>query len=183
MTNTPNPEALSASERKAVLLLHAMSEADRNWLLGQLGSGPSSRILEGLEEVERLGIPRDPQLARQAINAMPKPSQPDHQCVKQASAAQLADILVDEAPETIGLLLRIEAWSWSDELLRLLPPRVQMHLRQHTGTPLPCPPKVAEHLLRELAARLTQQHSLPTAVVAERPTPAARGWFGKRRPT
>lgn len=170
------------NSRRAALVLHALQESDRAWLLASLQ--PSQRsLLEGLvEELQQLGIPTDPSLVDEAIEATAPRSQPTARPVltdaelERADVRVLARILAAEPAPLIARLLRVRPWPWSAELLAQLGDAKRVAIREHlaridesriTGdTPckldlgLLC--RLHEHLIREVqhdnAGRRASQH-------------------------
>lgn len=56
-----------ASARQAALVLHAMQEADRNWILAALMPAQSLSLKSMLVELHELGVPADARLLRQVL--------------------------------------------------------------------------------------------------------------------
>jgi len=61
-----------ASLRRAALLLHSMSDDDREWLLAQVGSIYRARLEPLLAELAELQFPIDPELVRHSLETTPK---------------------------------------------------------------------------------------------------------------
>lgn len=62
------PEAVGIDERRlAALTLHALAEADRLWILGQVSAAQRQALQALLLELEDLGIPRDRSLVEAAL--------------------------------------------------------------------------------------------------------------------
>jgi hypothetical protein len=114
------------NSRRAALVLHALQEPDRAWLLASLQPAQRS-LLEGLvEELQHLGIPTDPSLVDEAIGvtasrsrAVARPASPEAK-LEHADVRRLACILATEPAELTARLLGIRPWPWSAELLAQL---------------------------------------------------------------
>jgi hypothetical protein len=129
----PASEALLAKmahPRQAALLLHALGEDDRRWLLAQLPEAQRLVLEPLLRELRALGIPADQQLLAQlnpgseAVLETPSASSSparDESVVMHASAEHLAPILRGEPPQLIARLLALRSWPWAADLLQLLP--------------------------------------------------------------
>jgi len=121
--------------RHAALLLHAMSPADRDWMLGELPAPERANLLLLLAELEALGIDSDPSLIDDAISgAAPTLSSPatpsaaeersspiSAEAALHALDAQqvrtLAECLKLEPPGLVCELLRLADWPWREDLL------------------------------------------------------------------
>lgn len=134
--------------RQAALLLRAMSEHDRAWVLSQLPAADRATLLPLLGELETLGIPIDEELLRAVrIGADPLAHLPEHgqaaasdeDAILRASPAALASVLLHEPVELTAQLLRIRAWPWQGEVLKLLPAAkaagIRTRLERHPSSP------------------------------------------------
>lgn len=104
---------VAVATRRAALALHAMCDADRAWMLASLPAA-HRRLLEPLlDELQRLGLPRDRELAEGvAEQAAPaaETGVPAHP-LKPAQAAQLAAWLAGEsAPVAARMLAACPGW-------------------------------------------------------------------------
>src|SRR5438105_1901857 len=71
--------APAAPLRKAALLLHAMNEVDRRWMLARVEEPQRTRVVALLEELVALAFPADPELLRESLGrsaASTSPSAP-----------------------------------------------------------------------------------------------------------
>lgn len=66
----------SSGTRRAALTLHALSVADRAWLMRQLSPGQRATMASLLAELDSLGIPRDAALVQEALVGTPAPVVP-----------------------------------------------------------------------------------------------------------
>lgn len=127
--------------RHAALLLHAMPPADRTWALEQLPPAQRAQLAALVEELQLLGIPRDPGLVDQAVNSMANPLSAQQAqdsdarsgdllpSVRQLLAQldsdgcrELAVLLRNEPPVLVARLLARGPWPWENELLAQLGP-------------------------------------------------------------
>lgn len=115
--------------RKAALLLHAMPERDRAWLLGELPDAERKALGALLAELVKLGIPADRGLLDDALAAGEPPATARSsgggavnplERVRAADAGRLAAILRDEPALLVARLLRVEDWPWHKALLAQL---------------------------------------------------------------
>lgn len=89
-----------AGLRRAALALHALGQADREWLLNQLPVPSRQTLGELLAELSELGIPPDDEVIRVALSE----AAPDHP-MSTGEARALCLVLADEAPAVQSLLL------------------------------------------------------------------------------
>ncbi len=107
--------------QKAALNLHGMHAADREWMLEQLSASHRKPLVEMLDELDDLGIPREPILLDE-IAAAPQQAYERNQIkLWNYSAAQLWQVLEPEPNAVIWGLLNGIDWPWCDELLQLMP--------------------------------------------------------------
>ncbi|WP_459569033.1 hypothetical protein, partial [Cupriavidus sp. 8B] len=133
-----------SSARSAALLLHALPEPDRHWLLQRLEPGESDALRPLLAELEEMGIPRDQVLLREVIGSQSYLAQPltktpakaapetfskqgenDAESaivarLKQADPAMLVAMLRHEPAGLIAWLLLLEDWPWRGALVAQL---------------------------------------------------------------
>jgi len=89
-----------AGLRRAALALHALGQADRDWLLEQLPPQPRQTLGGLLAELTELGIAPDVEVIRAALSEKPpEPSLSAHE------ARALCLVLSEEAPAVRSLLL------------------------------------------------------------------------------
>ncbi|CAJ0822596.1 hypothetical protein [Ralstonia flaminis] len=120
--------------RHTALALHAMTAADRVWMLGQLPEHACVQLLALLDELAVLGLPRDRALlaattmvtATSATHA-PKPATDPTQGQLMAQVAALSpdamvEVLRQEPPIFAVTLMAISAWPWRAEVMQRLGP-------------------------------------------------------------
>ncbi|MBX3625329.1 MAG: hypothetical protein KF892_09980 [Rhizobacter sp.] len=130
--------ASSPEMRRAALLLHSMSAADRAWTLEQLSTEDRSRLVPLLSELSGLGIPGDPALVSDALNATAAPGSPHEQPHNTTAQA-----LLREPDRLIVTLLRCGPWAWQASLFAALTPArrrsIEAALRTATEEAAPAP--------------------------------------------
>lgn len=118
--------AMPADDRRVALALHAMAPADRGWMLERLPASARGQLREWLDELESLGVPRDPSLLATARAALPARAQPaGSQAAMIASVAaltpeQVADVLRHEPVALAVALLGISDWPWRQSAIAML---------------------------------------------------------------
>lgn len=160
----PAADPAGASLRKAALLLHAMAEGDRAWILSQLTDGERESIGSLLAELKELGIPADRSLLEDALGREgPRPPATEGSAqgeaaldaLRRAAPGRLAGVLRGEPAALIAGLLRISDWPWRKDLLRALETtlrrRVQAALEREPG---PRSELYERHLIAAVARRL-----------------------------
>lgn len=164
--------------RHAALLLHAMSPADRDWMLGELPSSERTNLLPLLAELEALGIESDPSLIDDAISsATPADSSTATSFAAERRAGPISDeaalhaldaqqvrALVEclrlEPLRLVGELLRLADWPWREDLLAALEPAQRRKIEAGLSeTPLgyQVPPGMRSMLISGVSARLHER--------------------------
>lgn len=137
----PRPATdVASSARRAALLLHALPQPDRAWIVGQLGEQERAVVEILLRELRGLGIPADRALVDEVIApgrasspsaspaaahvagspARPDPSSDRLAALAHADPARLAAILRDEPAGLIARLCSIREWPWRHAMLQQL---------------------------------------------------------------
>jgi len=111
----PHPAPL----RSAALLLHAMPQDDRAWMMAALPNGQRDSLAPLLDELESLGIPGDPGLIEELATseegiAVPAPRWP--QQLDAGEVVVLCDVLAGEPLGLSRFLLAMQSWSWAPHL-------------------------------------------------------------------
>ena len=141
------------SARHAALALHALSDADRQWMLERLPQAGRELLDPLLAELRELGIPRDAGAASPAgmpariapAVVAPEPSLSDADWLAQLPAATIVAGLAGETPQVVAALLACRAWPWADPVAAAF----------SVAVPAAMPaPRLLEVLSRELARRL-----------------------------
>jgi len=123
-------DAGSAS-RSGALLLHAVDDDDRQWLLAQLAPPQRAAMDALLQDLALLGIAPDRALIDDVLNSPRRTAAPlaPEEVLARASAGRLARLLADEPDGLVAALLRRD-WPWKDGLLRRLEPIRRRRLRE-----------------------------------------------------
>ncbi len=178
-------------ERRAALLLHAMSDADRGWLLANLPDSQRAELGALLEELAQMQIAPDPTLLQRAIGKPQAPAAPtrpatparprhlsDRDFLMELTGTQvraLAAALASEPALLVARCLQIQPWPWHEALL------AQFHaaFRRQVQELLDAPPGVAPQglagtsLADALAARMRQCCEQAEPVAASPAAPPA----------
>jgi hypothetical protein len=143
------------------LLLHAMSEADREWVLQGLPSAQQDAVQPLLQELEELGIPREPDLAG-AFAGSPGPDAVAGrlQLLGAAGVHRLASLLALEPPRLTAVLLAGGDWPWREQLLRELPPTAARQVQRLVPTAASAG-RLQHAVVAELAQRLAEEAPHP----------------------
>jgi len=156
-SRSSSPAAETPGSRRAALLLHAMAEADRIWLLDAMPASERDRLAPLLVELETLGIARDPRLIDAATSAPAgdrggHAGPPDSHAPKSMPApADLAKLdhrqrqamhrrLCNEPPRLLAIWLRIAPKETHAELLDLLNAAQRRRVERCQATALPATP-------------------------------------------
>jgi hypothetical protein len=148
-----------SSARQVALILHALADADRAWLLGRLPPAQVGMLEPLLAELRELGIPADPSLAAQAHDAEMRRVT---QTIRECSLPQLQSALADEPDGAIAAVLIAESWPWQDVFLAAQEP-AKARLIKDLMRSNPGGAALHRALLRELAQRLA---GIPVAPVS-----------------
>ena len=110
----------ASDSHKAALLLHALGESDRAWLLGELPPPQQRQLQVLLNELETLRIPVDREFVQQvmataAAGAPQSKSATD--VLENADARALARVLSAEPAELIAGLIALRTWPWKERLM------------------------------------------------------------------
>ena len=139
----------AAPARSAALLLHALSNSDRQWLLQQLRPEDCTILAPMLEELRQMGIPADRALLRELLGDAAVPGKSALSAVSAAVErplplessgnfeADCIDRLVREDPVALAAVLRPEPaqliahlllmrdWPWRTQVLMRLGPAIR----------------------------------------------------------
>ncbi|KHK58667.1 hypothetical protein PI87_02680 [Ralstonia sp. A12] len=135
--------------RSAALLLHALSEADRHWLLQRLRPEESAMLGPMLAELRQMGIPAERSLVSSALHEVPFLDGSDSRAgadtarggmpgplsattdadrivwLKQAAPVALAEVFRAEPPQAIAYVLLLADWPWRAQLLTRMGPSIR----------------------------------------------------------
>lgn len=168
-TSTVDQEPL----RRAALRLHAMADADRQWVIEALDGGQRALLQPLLGELRALGIPRE--AVPVAALAEGAPTEPELAAGERwldtldtEGVAALASVLSREPPAVMQALLAAKPWPWRAPLVAAI--RADSGAEIRTAPPAAAP---APRLQRELAAVL---HPRWRAAMSARAAPTPRRW-------
>ena len=161
----PSTPAMAPTLRRAALVLHAMPEVDRAWLLAQLAPQERTQLEPLLAELRTLGIPAERALLDEAIGVARLAAGREAGAAKahadalaklrKADPEELAAILRREPAVLVAKLCRMAKWPWRDAVLRKLGSatrkQVELALRELDGPPGEA---LQRHLVAALARRL-----------------------------
>lgn len=153
----------AGDSHKAALLLHALEESDRAWLLAQLPQPQQQQLQTLLDELKTLRIPVDREFVRQVM-AVPAAGTSQPECtagdaLAGADPRALAQVLNAEPAELIASLIAMRTWPWKERLLSELKDAkrslVLARLGQMSASDEPrIPRQIDRHLMELLAERL-----------------------------
>jgi len=114
--------------RHTALALHAMTAADRAWMLDQLPEHTRAQLLALLDELVTLGLPKDRTLLASTIVAASSASAPrpaadplQAQLISQVAALSpdaVVKVLRREPAAFAAALMAISAWPWRAEVMQ-----------------------------------------------------------------
>lgn len=107
--------------RRAALTLHALPEADRQWVLQRLEPMLQQTLQGHLEELAELGIPSDPSLIKQALSEAAARDGDWRRRLDGRDAALVHELLADEPAGVLARVLQAGPWSWESALLSQVP--------------------------------------------------------------
>ncbi len=125
---------ISENARRSALLLHSMSEADKQWVLGNLDGQDTQILKQLLSELNELGMPADKELLS-GLSSMDKASPASAKiatwpenvadlsmeqqiaCLDSADYRDIFGALADESAELLAYFLQIHRWTWKKEFL------------------------------------------------------------------
>ena len=148
--------------RRAALLLHAMAEVDRAWMMGQIAPAHRAAVAGLVAELDALGFPADPALLEESLAGLAAnpPRAAAHAgasdrataVVARFSAAEAHRRLAAEPDALVALVLAAGAWSWESAFLGRLGEARAGAVRALAAAAAPVPAALAEALLAALAS-------------------------------
>ncbi|MWL90525.1 hypothetical protein [Cupriavidus sp. SW-Y-13] len=115
-----------ADDRRVALALHAMTPVDRGWMLSRLPASSHGQLREWLDELDALGVPRDPSLLAtvRAVSAVrPHPDGTYEAMIAHVAVLEpevIANILRRESVPLVAALLGISDWPWRQSVMHML---------------------------------------------------------------
>jgi hypothetical protein len=192
--------------RKAALLLHTLSDVDRNWMLEQLPVQHRRQLLELVEELRELGIPasqalldavKDDATVGRAPISVPADDGWESWCaeIDRSAPSAVWPILRAEPEHLIARVMAVRDWSWAPAIAQWLDPlqrsRVRALLEQGGSSNYGEAQAMNTYLLSRLSERIralppdTRSPSSSRSSEAAKPIPRRTAWrwpiFGRDR--
>lgn len=179
-----------SSLHQSALLLHAMTENDRDWLLARLEQHERERLRALLDELRSLGIPADESVLSQGLASSRNDDDYDSDEQRQApifdhvgnntamermwmaGSEQLAAILKTEPDLLVARFLSMHPWPWHEEVLARLGPVKGRAIRKHIELLSLCTGSDGEPLAGEHTSMAKMLMSLVWAQLEERRGPS-----------
>ncbi|WCM91112.1 hypothetical protein M5C99_11780 [Acidovorax sp. NCPPB 2350] len=124
-------DSVAMEPRKAALLLHAMTPADRSWVLDRMPQHQQHELRALLAELHELGISPDPDAVREVLSATTAPERdaapgswtdPDFLMAIDAGDVEALALAWRSQPvRMVAHALRLRPWPWRHALLEQLP--------------------------------------------------------------
>lgn len=192
--------------RQAALLMHTLGDADRRWMLSQLGPAARTEAEQLLAELATLGVPADPVLLHAVLTRPPGHGNGARSgTAASASAASAADsdlpldrlaratvpemvALLQNEPDALIACLLKEArqadWSWRTGLLDRLGPARRRRIGEllaedaasSASASSPAAMSVRGARVAELVAARLARPSVDDRAAASRGSHASRSW-------
>lgn len=192
MNNEPFADMVAPSwSRRAAVVLHGLSDQDREWILGRLPQGQQDELRELVQELAALGVPPAAMVDVEVVVPHPDPQRLDSD---EEFLAQLSDLEVRRLAHSIAFLpapviascLQIRRWPWRTTVLESLPDALARDVRDalNPGNH----DKANAPRLRAALARELRRHVECTPASTSAATPPrrnapfmlhARAWFGR----
>lgn len=149
---------MSDAYRQSALLLHGLSDIDRQWILAQLTEEQRLRLQTQMTELAQLGMPADKSLVEGLLRQGRQKSTADADgpgaALRAASAEKVLYLLAREPAWLIAAVLAIEAWPWREAIYVGLDASKRERVKQALGDKPPV--KLEQALLRQLESRLAE---------------------------
>jgi hypothetical protein len=166
------------SLRTTALNLHALSKADREWILNQLSIPDQAEIKLMLKELASLGVPRES--SSMVAAAMPEPAKPnveelsDLKRLDTAHAGAIIRVLSPQPNWLIAAVLSLHSWKWRDEVLTQLCSERYDRIKMLLPHRVVLKSKVKEALMHGLV----QELGVPLHHYAGNDSRSSGGWLG-----
>jgi hypothetical protein len=192
--------------RKAALLLHTLSDLDRNWMLERLPAQHRRQLLDLVEELHGLGIPasqalldavKDDTTAGRAPICTPADDSWESRCaeIDRAGPSAVWPILRDEPEHLIARVMAVRDWSWAPAIAQWLDPLQRSRVKGLLERGRPSTYADAQAMNAYLLSRLSERiralppdiHSATSSRSSEalKPVPRRTAWrwpsFGRDR--
>ena len=175
---------ISENTRRSALLLHSMSEADKQWILGNLDDRDNQILNQLLSELKELGLPADQELlsdinsvnnpARETLATVTWPAnvadlsmEQQIACLDTADYRDIFRVLAEESPELLAYFLQIHRWTWKNQFLASFDASMARRIQEASNPN-------REPYLSEPAVRAKKlQQALITEIIRQVPAPRA----------
>lgn len=107
--------------RRAAVALHALTDADQQWVLAELPANERATLMQYLRELRELGFSRD-QVADLPILAPAANDSEAESVLWHATPAQMQQLFLGEPASLIATILADRDWPWTAGYLALLSP-------------------------------------------------------------
>jgi hypothetical protein len=172
------PLSQPSGAHRAALVLHALADADREWVMAALATEQRGRLELLLRELRQLGVPAEAELLDEAVAAAGSASEGGPRDALEAlddeGFAALAVLLAAEPPRLVSALVAARPPGWSARLLAKLPPAPAATVRTQRAASAPA---------LEAALRLQLAACLPAGQAVRAPSAWSRTtrWLRLRR--
>ena len=146
---------MSDALRQSALVLHGLSDTDRQWLLTQLPEEKQALLSEHLQELKQMGLPAD----RELVSSLLATSQvgnaheySSHSRLHQTDSSAILQILANEPAWLIGAVLSAEAWPWREPIYEGLDASKRERVKSALRHPMPA--KLRQSLTAHVETRL-----------------------------
>ncbi len=164
--------------QQAALSLHAMHASDRQWLLDRLPVSQRSRLASMLDELEQLGVPREPVLLDEVSGEPPAPPvHPLAERLREHDARNLCHALESE-PDVVAVALLGRAGPWKRDVLAGMPPARRAAIEEAVDRASPLPDRTYEALC-DATLRCLELTAPGRTAAAGKPTARRRRWLEK----
>ena len=180
--------------KKVALHLHGLSDVDCQWLMSRLPERHRVRLLEMLDELKSLGIPKEPGLlasieveqAHTNNEAMHNAKEsPEYiQNLDSASAEHICNVLSKEHDNVIAIILASHDWNWHDRMLHSVHEPRRRSILSALANVKPVSETTRKALLNALMEAVSTHYTTNAAAVVNRAFTTEKkrgGWrkFGK----
>lgn len=148
------------ADRKAALLLHALTPADQARVLQRLDAPSRDHLQALLAELGSLGIPKGRQWVPvdESASALPAAPLDARQQLHRASADAVLSALAGQCVDTVATVLLCDRWAWAAAVIEGWPAdqRAKLRSRVQDGSQdgAQVPTALADHLLELLAEQV-----------------------------
>jgi hypothetical protein len=177
MLHAPDGATGQAPFRRTALVLHALDDADREWLLSRLPVAQTEPLRELLRELVDLGLPRDASLVDEAlaVSQASVRTRDDGSGLEGLDGATVHALMVQEPDRLIQAVVLAREWPWRADMLARLGP-VRAKRLQDLQAKMPVPEALHRECVAELARRIPSPTQASAASTNSAPGRSARLW-------